>query len=102
MLKQMNRLIRKADKSKCTYKISAIAFSKNNNLLGISFNGFRFSRYGGGLHAEMKLMQMYGRKISYIVICRTNGKGHLLPIEPCDKCRKVADKLGIKIKSVET
>jgi cytidine deaminase len=94
------KLIKKADNSSCRYKISAIAFSKKNNVIGISFNGFRFSRYGGGVHAERKLMSKYGNKIDYIIICRTNGKGDVLPIEPCSTCQKIADKLNIKIKSI--
>lgn len=94
-----DRLIKKAGQSQCQYKIAAIAYSKKGNILGIVFNGSRFSRYGGGIHAERKLMQIYGRSISYIEICRTNGKGSVLPIEPCEVCQKIADKLGIKIKS---
>ena len=94
-------LINKANNSICRYKVSAIAFSRKNNILGICFNGFRFSKYGGGIHAERKLMSMYGKKISYIVICRTNGKGDILPIEPCYVCKKIADKLGIIIKTIE-
>ena len=56
---------------------------------------------GAGLHAERRLMQKYGEAISKIVICRTNGNGKMLPIDPCQNCQKIADKLGIVIESIK-
>ena len=94
------RITQKAYSSSCKFKIAAIAFSKKGNILGIVFNNFRFSGHGGGLHAEIKLIQRYGNKISWILIGRVGRSGDLLPIEPCQNCQKVADKLGIKIESI--
>lgn len=95
------RLLNKANQSQCTYRIAAIAFSKKGNILGITFNLWRFGGKGRGLHAERRLMQRYGSAISKIVICRTNGNGKMLPIDPCPTCQAIADKLGIKIESIE-
>jgi cytidine deaminase len=94
------RLIKKAKTSICHYKISAIALNKKGDVLGYSMNKPRFTRYGGGKHAEMELIHRYSERIKTIVICRIGKKGILLPIVPCKKCRKIADKLGIVIRGV--
>ena len=57
---------------------------------------------GGGYHAEERLMSRYKSRLKNIVICRTNNSGDLLPIEPCKKCKSMADKLGVKITVIET
>jgi hypothetical protein len=94
------RAIRKASSSICRFKISAMAFDKRGKLLGTSFNRPRFSKKGGSIHAEMELMAQYGTNIKTIIICRTDGKEGLLPIDPCVICKAKADELGIKIKSI--
>ena len=90
-------LIKKARKSICRYKISAIGFDKNGSILGSAFNRPRFSREAGGIHAEMALLQKYGKRLKTVVICRVNSKGKLLQIEPCENCKDVLEKLGIRI-----
>jgi deoxycytidylate deaminase len=92
--------IRKARSSKCTYRVSAIGLDKKGNILGVTRNGFRISRKGGGIHAEMALIARYGENIETILICRTNDRGDMLPIDPCVNCQKVAEKHGIKIVSL--
>ena len=94
------RAIKKANQSICKYKISAMGFDRKGNFIGCAMNTPRFSRYGGGNHAEMNLMSQYGSKLKTIVICRTNSHGELLPIDPCDTCRGKAEELGIKIVSI--
>ena len=95
------RLLKKATLSLCRYKVSAVGITSRGNILGYSFNKPRLQKKYGDLHAEMDLIHRYGEKISTIIICRVNDKGtHLLPIEPCEKCAKVAEKLGIKIISL--
>ena len=96
----ITRLLNKAKQSKCTYKIAAMGITKRGNIAGYSINSFRFSRYNGGIHAERVLMNKYGSKLKFIIICRLNKSGNLLPIEPCKTCQKIAKKLGIKIKSI--
>jgi hypothetical protein len=46
-------------------------------------------------------MRRYGSNIKTILISRVGHSGILRPISPCKTCQKVADKLGIKIISVE-
>lgn len=89
----------KADKN-LTYKICALAFSKKDNLLGISINGHRAFpaiRRGMGLHAETELIKKFGRRIDKIYILRVGNAMDPLPIHPCENCAKVAAKYGIKI-----
>jgi hypothetical protein len=96
------KAINKARKVQCRYKISAIGYDKDFNILGISVNSFRNIGRGGfrGVHAEEQLVKRYGKNISYIFIVRTNNKGDILPIVPCDVCKKMCDKLGIRIISI--
>lgn len=96
----IERLIKKASKSHCAHKVSAMAFSRKGNLLGFARNTHRFNRKYGGIHAEAALMKRYGAAISYIIICRTNNNGKPLPIHPCEKCQKIAKKLGITIRTI--
>jgi len=90
-------LIKKAQKSICRYKISAIGFDKNGNILGSTFNRPRFFRKSGGIHAEIALLQKYKKKLKTIIICRVNNKGKLLQIKPCNNCKNIFKKLGIKV-----
>jgi hypothetical protein len=96
----VNRLVLKANKSLCTFKVSAIGFSKKGNLLGISFNTFRFSGKGGGAHAEAKLIRKFSGALGKIIIARVGRSGDLLPIHPCENCQKLARKYEIKIETI--
>ena len=91
---------RKAQKSSCTFKVSAIALSHKDEVLGVTCNTHRFSRKGGGTHAETRLIERYGNNIKTIIICRVGKSGTLLPIDPCENCSKVARDYGIKIISL--
>ena len=98
----IKRAINKASSSICKYKISAIAFDRSGNFLGICNNKPFLSKYGGSVHAEMQLLNRYGsNNISKIILFRTNKNGSsLLPIEPCSSCKKTLDKYGIKVFSI--
>lgn len=96
-----NKLIKTAGKSPCRFKVSAVAFSKKGNILGWSYCKHGLDKKAGSIHAERELMSIYGSKISTIVITRTNNSGDILPIKACDVCQKVADKMGIVIKTIE-
>lgn len=85
-----------------TYRICAIAFSKKNNLLGISMNSFndrggQSSRKGAGRHAEAELIKKFGLRIDKIYILRVGNSIDPLPIHPCANCAKLAKKYKIKI-----
>lgn len=96
-----SRLKKKAQETPCRFKISAFGFNYKGELVAKATNQSRFIRHGGGLHAEAKIMQSAKRKgIKTIIICRIGRQGNLLPIEPCDNCKKLAEKLNIKIISV--
>ncbi len=100
-LKIKQKAINKALQSCCTFRISALGFNKRGELVFSATNISRFDRKGGSVHAEMQVMKQAKRKGIYtIIICRTNNNGDLLPIEPCENCKKIADKLGIKIISI--
>jgi cytidine deaminase len=92
--------INKALKSTCNYKVSAIGLNRKGDIIGTAMNKHRYCRYGGGLHAEMELVRKYGRKVKTIVICRVNNNGDILPIDPCDVCKKMLGKLGIEIVTI--
>lgn len=93
------RLRKTASRSKCRFRIAAVAFNKRGDLLGFACNQPRFIRKGGGIHAEEALMRdLCG--IKTIIICRVGASGNLLPIVPCDKCKKLAKKKGIRIYSI--
>ena len=97
----MELLRRKAMKSKCMFRVAAMAFDAKGTVLGTAMNTQLFPTRGGSMHAERKLIIKYGRKISQIVICRTNKMGDFLSIDPCANCRKIADNFGIEILSIK-
>lgn len=104
-------LKKKAHKSDCTYRISAIALDKKGDILGCASNKHAAwnvlekengeGRAGTAKHAERLLMKRYGQNIKTIILCRVGHSGIIRPIDSCPTCQKVADKLGIKIISVE-
>lgn len=97
-------LKKQAEKSPSSYRIGGLAFSKKGNVLGFSFNSYRrdsmVSGRGSGKHCETDLIKRYGRRIATIVIIRIGNGGDILKIDPCDNCKKIAEKFGIKIVSI--
>lgn len=92
---------RKTKHSPCKFKVVAIGLETKGRVMGIVTNSPRFSRKGGGLHAEMRLIARYGQNIGTIILFRIGKGGSLLPIHPCKVCKKNAEKLGIKIISYD-
>lgn len=99
-------------RSRCTYRVSAVAYDKKGDVLGTSSNVHAvwnvlesdengIGRRGTARHAERLLMGRYGKHIKTIVICRVGKSGELRPIDPCPTCAKVAEKMGVKIVSIE-
>ena len=91
----------KAKQSSARFQISAVGFDRRGKYLGTAFNYSRFNRHGGGVHAEMALLHKFGPKIKTILICRVGKAGELRPIDPCIRCKKVLDKMKIKIMTVK-
>lgn len=87
-------------KGSTRYFIVAAGYSRKNDLLDVKNNipslipGIRTR------HAEGILMKLYGRKLKRIEIYRVGHSGEKLPIEPCIACKKLADRLGIRIESL--
>ena len=97
-----DRLLNKAKKSRCRFKVAACALNHKGEILGFGFNSFRLPNHGGGIHAEMNLIRRYKKNISKIIICRVGLSGNSLPIDPCPVCKRIAEKLGIKIESIKS
>jgi hypothetical protein len=93
---------KKARQSICRNKVAAIGLNWNGDVVSKKFNRPRFSRKGGGVHAEMEVMHEAKRKgVVAIIICRISGEnGSFLPIDPCPTCKEKAEELGIKIYSI--
>jgi hypothetical protein len=62
----------------------------------------RFSKEGGGWHAERRVMAEAAKKgVVKVLICRVSPRtGKLRPIDPCPECQAIADKLGVIIETV--
>lgn len=99
--RKVQRLIKKAQQSICKYKVAAMGFDHRGRCLGMMCNAPRYSREGGSLHAELRLMRRYRNQLKSIIIVRTNNKGDLKPITPCNVCSAVAEILGITIRSIQ-
>jgi len=95
------KAIKKAGQSISKFKISAIAFTKNGNIVSSATNRPRFDREGGGYHAEMVALEKAGgNKVYTIILCRIGQSGDIVPIEPCERGQKNLDKKGIKVVTV--
>lgn len=101
----LKRLGKKAAQSKSKYRISAMGFDYRGEFVAQSFNGVPSSavkvKEGAGVHAEAKLMRKYGALLKTIVISRIGHSGDWRPIEPCEKCQKLAQKLGVKLITID-
>ena len=97
----LEKLKQIAEKSACQMRIAALGFNKKGECIVTSTNKTRFSRKGGGIHAEKVIMREARQKgIVRILICRIGKGGDLRPIHPCEDCQKIANKLGIIIDTV--
>ena len=96
----IDRVINKAKKSSCDYKVAAIGISDDGRVLGSFFNKPRFQRKGGSIHAEMQVMKNFKGNLKTILIVRVGESGTLLPIHPCPVCKEKAKELNVKIVSL--
>jgi tRNA(Arg) A34 adenosine deaminase TadA len=95
------RLVRKASRSPCRFQISAIGIDHRGRVIISRTNRPRFSRHGGGIHAEMAVMLNAPRSLRTIIIVRVNRHGDLMPIDPCETCAGKARELGITIRTLK-
>ncbi len=97
------RLIKKARKSPCRFKIAAIGLDARGNPLTICFNKPGFWGSGRGIHAEMLVMKKSPPNLKRIVLVRVSGlAGNIRPISPCLMCENKANELGIEITSIQS
>ena len=82
-----------------------MAFDKRGEFIGRAFNGLPpdglEGKPGIGVHAEYKLMMKYGDLLKTIVISRIGHSGEWRPIKPCHNCQKLAEKLGVKLITID-
>jgi len=88
---------KKALKSECRYKVSAIGVNAKGEVIASCTNRRRFSKLGGSIHAEMQVMKTAPKSLSTIILCRVGKRGLLRPIDPCIVCSTKAKELGVKI-----
>lgn len=93
-----SRLKLKAEQSNNRIQVAALGFNKKGECVIVSMNKTKISKKMGGEHAEQKIFRAaLSYNIKTIVLIRLSRAGNPLPIEPCKKCKKIADRLGIKI-----
>lgn len=96
-----DRAIKKALQSNCKFRVAAFGFNRKGEMVISKTNVKRFSRKGGGIHAEQRIFSQARRYgILTILICRVGKGGKLRPINPCISCTNIANKLGITIRTV--
>lgn len=102
--KIINLIRKKASQSSCKYKISAIALNKKSEIIAQAINkhGQNENDYYRGLHAEMECLKKCKSTPTAMIIGRVNPAGDMLPIHPCNTCRKILEKKGIKIMTVSS
>jgi hypothetical protein len=96
----IEKLRAKALKSPCRYKVAALLFNYEGNLIDSTSNKQRYFYNGGGLHAEALILRRNSKAAKTILIGRVNKKGKFLKIDPCPVCQKIANKLGVDIISI--
>lgn len=97
----LTQMKKKASTNSSQYHLAAAGFNKKGELLSIETNAFRRDNIGvkkySGAHCEMRLIIRHGLKLHSIVLLRIGNKGDILPIDPCQKCKAILNKLGIKV-----
>lgn len=87
-----------AKRSTCQYKVAAFGFDQKGTCLGYATNLHRFPKEGGSIHAEINLLRKVNiRKLKSVLVVRSSDAGKPSHIDVCPSCKKVLDKLGIKI-----
>jgi hypothetical protein len=81
------------------YRVVAAGLDYRNRIISISTNSPRLE--SRGWHAEERLLHSSPRSLVRIIIARYNRKGDMLPIDPCDKCKRLASKYGVQIDRLE-
>lgn len=91
------RIRRKGEQSICRFRVVAVGLNSRGRHIGIATNKPRFFRDGGGWHAEEVLMHQSPPNLAKILIARIGLSGDFLPIDPCERCARLAAKFGVTI-----
>lgn len=91
----LDRIVRAGLRVKCRFRVVAVGFDHRRRIIGIATNSFYLP--ARGRHAEERLIHRCPKSLTRIVIARIGAQGMLLPIDPCERCRRAADKAGIRI-----
>lgn len=91
---------KKARRTPCHFKVFAIGFDRSGDYLGTATNAPRFSKLGGGVHAEMRLLKRYGPRICTMIIGRSTAGGRLRSMKVCAACKRVLDAKKIKVTTI--
>ena len=94
------RLLRKAATSVCRSKVAAAGLNHRGKVISIATNTPRLYSPGGGIHAEQHVLFKSPRSLRTILIVRVGRSGRQLPISPCGKCQRFADRFGVNIVSL--
>lgn len=95
-----DRILRAAMKvTTCRYRVVALAIDRRGQIIDIARNTPRLSTRG--YHAEERLIYRNPRSLAKILIARVGARGEFLAIDPCEHCRKLAEKRNIKIERYE-
>lgn len=96
----LDRIARKAAEVPCKFRVVAVGKDRRGRYIGIATNLPRFQRTGGGWHAEERLIFGSPPSLSVILLARIGASGDFLPIKPCPRCRRLAEKNNVKIREV--
>lgn len=99
--KLRDRIRRKASRSACRYAVIAVGVDARRRFIGIAANRPRYYHSGGGWHAEELLLHRCPLSLSRILLARVGLAGDFLPIEPCERCRRLARKRGVVIDQLQ-
>lgn len=80
---------------KPSFAIVAVGVDYRNRIISLATNSPRF--HNRGWHAEERIMHNSPRSLVRILIARYGRQGNMLPIDPCEKCVRLASKFGVKI-----
>jgi len=96
----LQKIRKKAEQSNSKFRIAAFGFNGSGECVCKTTNRPSLKPEVGS-HAEERIFKHAKRLgIRKILICRIGMSGKLRPIDPCDRCQEIANKLGIKIESV--
>lgn len=97
----LSRLRAVCSYSPARFRVGALGLNKAGIVVAVGFSRPRFNVPGGGVHAEEVVMRVARKRgVVEILIGRIGRSGEFRPIDPCSRCQKHADKLGIKIRSI--